>query len=83
MQIHGAHTRTGKVIRDGLLIIINIEIIKGTTHAHPDILRPKMGNSITLATNVDPITIHTTKGTSNFLIFITLKLITLILKYLQ
>jgi len=78
MQIHGAHTRTGKVIRDGLLIITNMEIIKGTTHAHPDILRPNMENSIALAIRVDPMTIHIMKGLSNFLILITVRLLNFI-----
>jgi hypothetical protein len=70
MQIHGAHTRTGKVIRDGLRITINMEIIKGTTHAHPHIFRPKIGNSIALAIRGSDDYPYN-EDFSNFLILIT------------
>jgi hypothetical protein len=78
IQIHGVHKRIGKAMRDGLLTTINIEIKKGTTQAHPDILRPKMENSIAAATKVDPMTIHTIKGMSNFLILMTERLLNFI-----
>jgi hypothetical protein len=69
---------TGKAIRDGFLRMINIETIKGTTHAHPDILRPNIGKLIATAMKVDPMIIHIMKGISNFLILITVKLLSFI-----
>jgi hypothetical protein len=61
----------------------NIETIKGKTHAQPEILRPKIGNSIVSAMKVDPITIHTVKGRVIFLNFIAVRLNNLILEDLR
>jgi hypothetical protein len=81
MQNHGTHTYIGKVIRDGLLRIMTMETIKGITHAHPAIWRPKKGKIPAEATRVEITTIQTIKGTSIFLNFIDLKSTIFILKY--
>jgi hypothetical protein len=81
IQNHGSQVEMGKVICDSLLRIMNVERIKGIIHAHPDICRPKIGNSIDPAIKVEITTIQTIKGTSIFLNFIGLKLNIFILKY--
>jgi len=66
----------GKVVDDPFLRMMNIEIIKGITHAHPAIWRPKIENSAAAAAiKVEITTIQIIKGTSILLNFITLKLI--------
>jgi hypothetical protein len=80
-QSHGSQAEMGKVICDSLPRIMNIEKIRGITHAHPVIWRPKIGNSIDPAIKVDTKTIQTTKGRSIFLNFIDLKFMIFILRY--
>jgi hypothetical protein len=56
---------------------MNIEIIKGKTHAHPAILRPKKEKSPKAAINVEIVTNHTTAGIFDLLICWKLTLIIL------
>jgi hypothetical protein len=68
MLIHGSQMRIGKVIRDRLWRIIYIELMKGTVHAHPAIVRPQKENSIAVAKKVETTTIQTIKGILDFTI---------------
>ena len=80
MQIHGSQIFIGKLIRAGRLRMMNIDMMKGITHAQPVTVRPKNGNSTTEATKVEITTIQTIKGIFHLFIPRKLKLIFFILE---
>ena len=69
--------RMGKVIDDPFLTTMIIEMIKGMTHAHPAILRPKKEKSPEAAIKVEITTNQTTTGVFDLLICLKLTLIIL------
>jgi len=65
-----------KGVDERFFMMMNIELIKGITHAYPAFGRPKIENSAAAAAiKVEITTIQIIKGTSILLNFITLKLI--------